>query len=548
MKKSIGIIAIMVLLMISLFCVPASASTDGDFTYTVYAPGEVTITSYNKYGAKNVVIPATIEGYPVVKIGTAAFARTEITSVILPDSITSIGNEAFESCKQLETVVMPKHLKTIGWEAFQDCSKIAKINIPQGVEKIEQYCFSGCLSLKELVVPSTLKSIATAAFDDCGSLNTVWYLGGENDKSNIIRQYHNDDMWNATWHYNSCPVGAPHEYSNDCDDECNGCGLKRDVPEHTYDNACDTDCNVCKAIRQTQHTYDNSCDTECNICKSTRNTTHSYGQWNTVRKADCTTSGAQNRECSVCHNIDTKSVDPLNHDYETKWTVDKEETCTEAGSKSHHCIRCDATKDITTIKPSGHAWGKWVTVKEATTAEEGRSERTCTSCQKKESQSIAKLAEDGHVHKFGEWDIKKVATCAEQGKAERKCSICEETESKDIVATGHQVGDWEETAPTCIKDGYRIRKCLVCGNLEKIVLNALGHKYDGENICVRCEAVQEKTEDSEIMGDIDNNEDAGTFHTNKIKGYYWMIWVTLALVVIIGLGVFLIKRKNKTTF
>ena len=129
MKKSIGIIVIMVLLMISLFCVPASASTDGDFTYTVYAPGEVTITSYNKYGAKNVVIPATIEGYPVVKIGTAAFARTEITSVILPDSITSIGNEAFESCKQLETVAMPKKLKTIGWQAFNGCSKIAKISI-----------------------------------------------------------------------------------------------------------------------------------------------------------------------------------------------------------------------------------------------------------------------------------------------------------------------------------------------------------------------------------------------------------------------------------
>ena len=541
----------MVLMMISLFCVPAIASTDGDFTYTVYAPGEVTITSYNKYGAKNVVIPATIEGYPVVKIGTAAFARTEITSVILPDSITSIGNEAFESCKQLETVVMPKNLKTIGWEAFQNCSKIAKINIPQGVEKIEQYCFSGCLSLKELVVPSTLKSIATAAFDDCGSLNTVWYLGGENDKSNIIRQYHNDDMWNATWHYNSCPVGAPHEYSNDCDAECNGCGLNRDVPDHKYDNACDTDCNVCKAIRQTQHTYDNSCDTECNICKAKRNITHSYGQWSTVKKADCTTSGTQNRECSVCHHIDSKNVDPLNHDYETKWTVDEAADCTGSGTQSHHCTRCDAKKDITTIPAEGHTWGNWTTVKEPTTTAEGKSERKCKACNETETQSIAKLAEDGHTHIFGDWKISKAATCIETGKAERVCSICQEKETKDIVATGHQVGEWEETEPTCTEEGYRERKCLVCKEAEKEIEKALGHDLDKDGKCLRCglssseDVTEEEKEDQTVNENQSNN--GKDQNQGKKPSYLWIFWVVLAVVTGAGVPVaaILIFKKKK---
>ena len=60
------------------------------------------------------------------------------------------------------------------------------------------------------------------------------------------------------------------------------------------------------------------------------------------------------RECSVCHEKDTKTVAALGHNYSDEWTVDKEATCEDAGSMSHHCVRCGEKSDVTEIPATGH--------------------------------------------------------------------------------------------------------------------------------------------------------------------------------------------------
>ena len=92
--------------LIGLLFLSSSAFADqfGDFTYTVNVENTVTITGYTGAGG-NVVIPSIIEGMPVVGIGINAFSYIgSLTSVVIPDSVASIGEQAFYGCDALTSI------------------------------------------------------------------------------------------------------------------------------------------------------------------------------------------------------------------------------------------------------------------------------------------------------------------------------------------------------------------------------------------------------------------------------------------------------------
>ena len=462
---------------------------------------------YNNNNLTSVVIPGSVK-----KIGSYAFSECHaLERLTLKEGVVEIGEEAFKRC-DLISVTIPKSLSRIKSSAFSSnkieevyitdlmawCEiiiegdysspfyfnhndysttpagyiKISKLYlnnkliteliIPEGVTRIPYSAFHGCTSITKVVIPTSVIQIDKDAFRDCTAITDVWYTGSQNESNNIKFNDNNSRLIDATWHYDSCIVGELHSYSNDCDETCNGCGKKRTVSGHSYDNACDTACNICKEARTVPHSYDNSCDTQCNICNSSRTISHKYGEWDVTKQASCTESGTKVRKCSVCSKTETNTISSLGHNFSTEWTTDKKATCTTAGSKSKHCTRCSSTSNNTTIVPNGHSWGKWVTEKKATDKTEGLSVRKCNECDLKETQTIAKLAADGHTHKFGEWQIIKAATCKEKGNATRICFICKEQEQKELLATGHQVGEWVETSATCTNDGNRERVCVIC--------------------------------------------------------------------------------------
>lgn len=118
-----------------------------------------------------------IEGKPVTKIGTDAFAYCSLTSITIPDSVTSIGEYAFDGCKSLASITIPDSVTYIGYSAFDGCRSLASITIPDSVTHISQYAFNGCSSLKSITIPDSVISIAYNAFDNCSNL-TIYGKAG----------------------------------------------------------------------------------------------------------------------------------------------------------------------------------------------------------------------------------------------------------------------------------------------------------------------------------------------------------------------------------
>lgn len=100
----------------------------------------VTITGYSSTCPKNVKIPSKLDNLPVHFLGTSSFASKQITSVLLPDYLISIGNVAFNN-NLINNILFPDTLTTIGYSAFGS-NRIAKLTIPKSVTSIGQYAFN----------------------------------------------------------------------------------------------------------------------------------------------------------------------------------------------------------------------------------------------------------------------------------------------------------------------------------------------------------------------------------------------------------------------
>ena len=110
----------------------------------------------------------------VTNIGDYAFWNCRsLTDIVIPDGVTSIGKCAFEGCSALSSVVIPDSVSCIGFGAFENCSSLHSVVIPDSVTNIGDYAFWNCRSLSEIVIPSSVTSIGDAAFEDCSSLSSV---------------------------------------------------------------------------------------------------------------------------------------------------------------------------------------------------------------------------------------------------------------------------------------------------------------------------------------------------------------------------------------
>lgn len=125
--------------------------------------------------AGQVTIPAQVRGYSVVNVGQWAFLRCEeMTSVVLPATVTGIDPEAFWGCTGLQSAVLSDEITSIGDYAFSNCFALSQVNMPKSLQTLGMSAFWGCGELSgELVLPEGLKSIGKSAFVDNGYTSVV---------------------------------------------------------------------------------------------------------------------------------------------------------------------------------------------------------------------------------------------------------------------------------------------------------------------------------------------------------------------------------------
>lgn len=191
-----------------------------DFEFIPPDNTAVIVTNYKYKGtAADVTIPSRYKGKPVTMIDHAAFFNSAVTSVTIPDSVTSIhdsafaycssltnisipnsvtaiGSFAFEGCTKLESITLPSSLLTISEFLFYDCSQLTTIHIPDSVSSIRQYAFYNCGKLKTIRIPVSVTSIGSYAFDDCPSSMTVTYPGSKTQWDAITKGSYNGVLEN----------------------------------------------------------------------------------------------------------------------------------------------------------------------------------------------------------------------------------------------------------------------------------------------------------------------------------------------------------------
>lgn len=136
--------------------IPNTVTSIGDFAF------------YGSRSLTSVTIPNN-----VISIGQSSFYNcSSLLSVTIPNSVTSIGDYAFSRCRSLTSITIPNSVINIGNNAFSLCN-LTSITFPKSVRNIGSYAFCGCSQLASITLPESIRNIGSSAFSGCKSLKEV---------------------------------------------------------------------------------------------------------------------------------------------------------------------------------------------------------------------------------------------------------------------------------------------------------------------------------------------------------------------------------------
>lgn len=275
---------------------------------------------YNHSKTELKLMPRGFRGSYEVLPGTVKISKYScdrvpgLTAVVMPNSVTTLGNYAFNSCSGMTSITLSNNLQTIGGDSLSETG-ISEIFIPATVTEIKQSAFCSCSQLSKVTFAGEPPRIATAAFTLVKA--TVYYPGNISAWNDATGLYGGILKW----------VSVSCKKHNAVTDQ----GKSPTCTESGMSEG--SHCSVCHAVIVAQ--------------KPIPAKGHSYAQWTKenedVHKGICTVCG---KEQTAAHTWD-------------EGAVTSSPTCQDAGIRTYHCADCDATKDET-LEPTDHTYsGKY---------------------------------------------------------------------------------------------------------------------------------------------------------------------------------------------
>ena len=117
---------------------------------------------------KHITIPRS-----VTEIGNGAFVGCTMSQIEIPNSVKTIGNSVFGQCHSLQKITLSNSVTTISASAFSHCTSLKKISIPESVKKIDYGAFGECKALQQIFIPESVTTIGDFAFKECVSLQQI---------------------------------------------------------------------------------------------------------------------------------------------------------------------------------------------------------------------------------------------------------------------------------------------------------------------------------------------------------------------------------------
>ena len=155
------------------FCQLLPQGTPG-LAYNLINNGTAYAVSQGTANASHIEIPETYNELPVSAIAYQGFQDfTIMTTISIPNTVTSIYHEAFMNCSSLSAIIIPEGVTGIGNSAFRGCSSLLSVNIPSNVIVIGSYAFYGCASLTSIYIPNNNTEIGMSAFSNCSNLTSI---------------------------------------------------------------------------------------------------------------------------------------------------------------------------------------------------------------------------------------------------------------------------------------------------------------------------------------------------------------------------------------
>ncbi len=488
----------------------------GKLTFSINEDGEsYSVTDCDKSISGALTIPNEFNGKSVTKIGNNAFSNCKsLTSVVIPDSVVSLGEMSFYDCGRLETVTLSSNITEIPKEAFACCKSLKTLPITENITSIGECAFNdsgehGSVSLSGVI-------IGTDAFRSCGITELTLEnceLNGENifanntiDKLTLLETKIPDKMFYGD-SYIKTLVAEDSVLGSESFKSCHtlksvtvfggeinaqaflACSSLETVTIDNIDSVGEFAFNNCTALKTVEVNAAEISAYAFSMCTSLENVKLSDGVEvirdavfegcdslaelelpETVTEisdgafAGCSNlkyiffEGTEDSQKTIGDAIETNArihYGSSTHTFNENYTVDKEPTCTEVGRESQHCKYCEETQNSKEIKENGH------------TSVKGGTEKAHTICDVCEEVLSATHNPTSKVT--------TAPTCTEEGVETFTCE-CGYTYTKPVATLGHDKVSHSAKSATCEAIGwYAYDTCSRCDYTTYKEIAKLGH-------------------------------------------------------------------------